>query len=792
MKLHGSIGVQGVVTLTFIALSGCGGGDEGNKDDSQVVPPQPAPVSYVAEHTMRYVQPQDEFYFDLSENMASSDDSPVNLVNVSSLSSNESCEPVHFDSTGFVLSANSTKVCDYVFEVGAGKSTSANSERGSVANIRAIVAESVTVLPPISVTTTVGKPVSIDVPGLLNFLGYIVDTSKFQLQDEIAMPYGEHSSSIATASSVANEIVYEPGGDFTGTERILFSYSNDVEVLSGTIDISVSSESNTAPLVENFEWQNPSTGSKIAESETIIPVDVTKFVSDADGDALKITEVYSYDSNVKITGDLSFELSSSKLGKQYVTFFIDDGRKGYSSGTVGITIEPEISLIQDWEGIVYFDPHISSEVTFTAPASRAYADYIDQSYSEFFTGDGSNSPNNKQYVGYSFEQAKDLCKMQGGRLPTERELKLLVVGKGNLFDSDNWPASLPYWVDYNNSESMVQTVNVTNGATESKSIESSNLATCVLFNSEEIKDFTVVNKTLSIVNGYTVISGELLNPEGDLAPYKKIDIQLLDNFKGALTSDTEMTDGSGMFSIEYEDFSFEPNAYVSSIYRVIEKAIIPSDRKLFLLPLTEEENWARLALKHVSDANLDLFPISESGLPLLRNDSQNSNVYHGRSYVGDQFIAEISTYTPSVAISGKYSFFIQQVGNNPDSSWGRVSLQPGAPNSDKVFSVVINIWNNKVDIFSGYGSLLSSYENIDLSGSRKIWLEVRKGTFSLYTSTDGRKPELPMLVTDMDWSTIDTNSEYWIGLGAYNANQVDGTELNATELLVRAFLKNDR
>ncbi len=447
-----------------------------------------------------------------------------------------------------------------------------------------------------------------------------------------------------------------------------------------------------------------------------------------------------------------------------------------------------MSLIQDWENIVYFDSSISSNITFSAPASRAYADYVGFSYSDYFTGKGEDAPQNSQYVGFSFEQAKDLCKRQGGRLPTEREFSELISAKSNLFSSDNWPASVTYWVDEHSSNLIARTIDAISGTTADKSIESVNLATCVLYDSTKVAGYTITDKVTNIIDGHTVISGTLLNPDGNAAAYKTLDIELLNEFKGDLRSNTLVTDGNGEFSIKYADFSFEPNAYVASVYRIIEKSLIPVDRSLFLLPLTEEEQWNRLAIKNAYNADSDLAPITENGMPLLRNDSQNTNVYKGKSYTGDEVIAEMSSYTPGVAISGKYSFFIQQVGVVPNSTWGANNLQPGAPNSSSAFSVVINIWSEKVDIFSGYGELLATYKNIDLSGSRKVWFEVRKGIFSLYTSTDGFKPELPLIVKDMDWSTIDTSSNYWVGLGAYNADQTDGTELDASELLVRTFI----
>lgn len=175
------------------------------------------------------------------------------------------------------------------------------------------------------------------------------------------------------------------------------------------------------------------------------------------------------------------------------------------------------------------------------------------------------------------------------------------------------------------------------------------------------------------------------------------------------------------------------------------------------------------------------------------NQVQCTNLYSAQAYRGSEFIGEFIIESPTnTIVSGKYSFYVQQVrGDAPQASWGPSDLQPGAPNSTKVFSIVINVWNKKVEIFDGYGYSIAQY-NADLSGERKLWFESRDGNFSVYTRNGpiGEKPLTSVITLPMPWGNIDENSSYWIGFGGISASITDGTNAVVSSARFSSFIKN--
>ncbi|MCW1891083.1 hypothetical protein OK016_25520 [Vibrio chagasii] len=89
-------------------------------------------------------------------------------------------------------------------------------------------------------------------------------------------------------------------------------------------------------------------------------------------------------------------------------------------------------------------------------------------------------------------------------------------------------------------------------------------------------------------------------------------------------------------------------------------------------------NWSRLPPKHQPNAQGALRPHTAAGLPVMFNQVQCTNLYSTEAYQGSEFIGEfIKVESPTnTIVSGKYSFYVQQVrGDAPQASWGR-HMQP--------------------------------------------------------------------------------------------------------------------
>ncbi len=735
--------------------------------------------------------------------MVSTQKQDVRLKSLDTLSNVNSCSILSKSDHGFYIDARNAKVCDYRFTVGGtGLSESSESEsEASTAISRVLIGNETVALSPIMGTTGIAVPTTIDIVYELAKAGYELDTSTFVLSASIVLPDLENTGSTAVANVSENTITYTPGSAQNGLERLLYSYSDGSSVLAGTIEVATSSDMNTAPLANSFVHDT------MVSLNTEQVIDVGAYVSDDDGDSLQLIDVFGFDSTNTIIEDVDkdgnqdfnstlFTFQSSVSGNHEVTYTVTDLKGGYASGVIKILVEPDFRVVQDWEDITIPDSTIGADITFTGPLSQGYADYILAAYTDTYLGDGLTAPAGFNFVASSYDDADQICLNRGGRLPIERELNDLFTAKGNVFKSDNWPVTQSFWLADKTANNQAKVFSLANGSSDvsqTDDVSVAKLVTCVLLDSENVKSFSFQNKVVhepATASSPYVLSALVVDPDGNAAPYQKVDTSVEDTSKGNVESASLYTDGSGEFAQNYYDYSMRPNILNISTLGDSEVELLDILRDEFLLSVDDPTSWNRLALTHRSAASGPLRPHTKAGLPLLYNQTQNTNVYNRNSFKGEDFIAELELTTPSVARSGKYEFYIQQVSVMPDSTWGVDHMEPGAPNSTKAFSVVINVYNNKVDIFSGYGSLLASY-TLNLKGDRKVWFESRDGIFSLYTisGVEGEKPQEPLISTTMDWGQIDPDQPYWVGLGATNADTSDGSNLLASEVLFRSFAR---
>ncbi|MGR5448135.1 hypothetical protein ACPV47_24890, partial [Vibrio jasicida] len=277
----------------------------------------------------------------------------------------------------------------------------------------------------------------------------------------------------------------------SGVERILFSYSDGTDVLAGTIDVSVSTDANNAPVAQSTflrEYKHPITGEVVSKipNGMITTIDVADLISDPDGDTLQLIDVYSYDVTLTIPedangdgnkfNDTAFEFSSSRSGITNVTYVVSDGRAGYATGVLQLVVSDAYSRI-------YVDD-ISPELLFIPPLEVSVAEQAQLKYTAV-AGDGVTSLLGVETASHDWGSANGYCEATGGSLPTIDELGRLssfVKEKGGLFNGYDWPENRPYWskTDGTNTDGNKQALDFSSDSLlEGEAVEQANYVACI-------------------------------------------------------------------------------------------------------------------------------------------------------------------------------------------------------------------------------------------------------------------------------------------------------------------------
>lgn len=446
-----------LVVALSIALTACGGEGSGSPSapsPEPIIPPVESDTIYYAQDVVRETVLTSKFDVDLSDSMESSDGSQVVLTDVIPLNAHDGCEVQSMGATSFTIDADGAKACDYRYIVGSplvSRSTSTIGDGYSEATVRVVVGETTDQLPPLSGVTSSSTSVKIDLPFELGKLGYDIDTTVYSLSTTVNLPNDNTTYSSAVSDPIENTIEYMPGmGIPSGVERILFSYSDGLNILSGVLDIAVSQNGNNAPVAESkivTTFTDPNSGDtlKAIPYGESMRFDVTDLISDSDGDTLHLTDVYSFGAKVSIPDDANgdgnyfndtqFDFLSEQPGEASVTYVVSDGKGGYATGVVSSYVSsPYGSIVSG--GLIFLPP-----LTHVRAVSAGISSTPQQ-------GNGTTSLENVTTASHSWDTANNLCLAKGARLPTVAELQSLYNDGntgGGVFVNHNWPVDLPYW-----------------------------------------------------------------------------------------------------------------------------------------------------------------------------------------------------------------------------------------------------------------------------------------------------------------------------------------------------------
>ncbi|MDF4745711.1 hypothetical protein P3545_22545 [Vibrio parahaemolyticus] len=431
----------GVAILASL-MAGCGG--EEQSSSSEVTPPE-QPVSLnLKDASLVYPPSAERHEVNLNHYVTTSNNSPFKLTRVEALSSDAACQVVGQTDTQFYVAGDTKKACDYRYfaESANGKSvvsqSLSNTSNSALVRLATTEQSSEAELPPLTNATLKNTPVRVDLRAQFDAIG--VDISDWVLSEAVTLPYN-HDALVDV--DVANQtLTYTPESDFTGIDRILFSFTDaEQNPRLGQVDIAVSVEANQGLIVEeNIIYPTPIT------YDEKVNIDVSPYVTSPDGDDYQLVYLQSFDAEVIPTNsdDLynkSFTLLSNTLGSNDVTFAVSDHNGSYSIGIVQLEVE----------GNTLWDDIIHNGIQYIAPITSEEAEYKEVIYEksvkdiDYPTLDIAhmNAP-----------QAELYCSSIGAEIATYEQWSSL-VDNTNIKDEYFWPVQYAFIVNkdgiYNNS-----------------------------------------------------------------------------------------------------------------------------------------------------------------------------------------------------------------------------------------------------------------------------------------------------------------------------------------------------
>ncbi|WP_186175896.1 Ig-like domain-containing protein [Vibrio jasicida] len=738
-------------------LTACNGGSEGGSDNPVITAPVDNTAIFSANIGNNAIVGE-RTSINVTGYVNTSDDSEFEVTSVESLSG-DACQVVISGSTSFDVSSNETQDCLYQYRVSP-MNNSAQSE--SYVRIAAAPTYASTSLPRIIASTSENQDIIID---LETELGSSTPNSHYELQEQMVV-IGNGSATYLDSQ----HIQFAPTGK--GQSEIYYSYKSDSDIKQGTISVSVSDLAENAPPIANaFAHQELI---KLGESTTI---DVASYVSDLDGDNVQLVSVEDFNSTVALLSptvvtNTQFTFESTTPGAHDVAYTVSDHMGGYTTSVVRIEVEPDFSLVQDWEDIVTYDPVINFDIRFFAPMTKAYADYINASYTSTYTENGEYGLKDAKVVMQTLTQARQYCKVRGGRLPLQRELETLIANETSAFSNHNWPTSKKYWTAENVSETNTATVNLNDGLVGNQSKTVAMYTTCVDL-SGGVKDFSSVIESSSAVSNRYDYRVQVFDPDGNLAPFT--DVILESVYERGVFQNREpishlTTNDLGVINDSYFDISFTEEVVsieVSSAEELF--PFVPEDDHL-AIDVTDPSLWS-------SDEywSKGIYEPDEQGLMLMPGVSY-SKLFHiyETPFNGENFVIRFRVTADSSSSRGEFAVMIQQLGSD-QSTWEQDGViqtgntRPYPVGEPTAFGLNVNLYGSTpVSLFEG-GEVSSSTNISFRDPDRYYWFDKRGEEVFVYTSLTEDRPAQPSGSFGITGG-VDLTNPYWLSIGGKNSD----------------------
>ncbi|MGX9459286.1 hypothetical protein ACWU37_20365 [Photobacterium damselae subsp. damselae] len=330
------------------------------------------------------------------------------------VSDDNACSSPTINGTVLTFNNDNNNICKY--EYTAERVADKQQDRAKLVTVKS--ATGIVNLPAKSYAVSIDEEVELDIKTLLGSeypSGYTLG-SKF-------MEIGSNNISIA-----GDKIKYK--GEVEGFNRLIYTLEGSVggvtDVKLGVLTFNVSGSSNTPPFFNNFIYNNI-----VAPSEEIT-LDLSPYLSDADGDDIQLVDVYSLDANASLSdpsdsSNHGIKFSADKSGYYFINVVITDGNGGFNTGIIAINVSVDTSTVEPWNDIWF------GSSLFTAPITEEKAHSSNTEFNAVFFD------NDHAVVGFNFETATQSC-LSSGSLPTSSELAAMFKES-----KTNWPNDRSYW-----------------------------------------------------------------------------------------------------------------------------------------------------------------------------------------------------------------------------------------------------------------------------------------------------------------------------------------------------------
>lgn len=406
-------------TLICALLSGCGGGGDGESDNSAQPTPPATTYAVSANDTIHAFKVNDIASVDLKPFTASADGGAVHLKSLEVLGGDSVCHDAVKDKNGFSLKSDNAGSCVFKYTVSneQGGTNSAISRTVVRAESAEPMAYSVQ-LTPLSLTLTENSTGSVD-----------VSNGELTLTDNIILL----GSGTAVADVLNNTISYD--AQESGISRILYEMEDSAGVVFlGSIDVAVSQEGNTAPIANNFSYP---VAPQVIKPGVDVFIDIKNYISDPDEDDIQLYNVYSFNGLATVASpedinNTKIRFKSFVPGTFYITYTITDHNAGFATAIIAVSVENYYSDIELPD----------TSVVYMAPPSSNQAGFLALNYQSFLETDIPGSNGDFGAAGFSYFAAKGFCDARGARLPTLDELLQL---KKSAKLKGYWPTKKNYW-----------------------------------------------------------------------------------------------------------------------------------------------------------------------------------------------------------------------------------------------------------------------------------------------------------------------------------------------------------
>ena len=753
-RVSSSLFLAGVSLATF--LTGCNGDSGGNSHKPETASPAGSTAIFSASIRDNAIVGE-RTSINVAGYVNTSDNSEFEITSVESLSG-DACQVASSGSTSFDVSSNETQDCLYQYRVSPMNSSAQSESYVRVASASTFASTS---LPRITASTTENQEIIID---LETELGASMPDSSYELQEQMVV-IGNGSATYLDSQ----RIQFTPTGK--GQSEIFYSYESDSAIKQGTISVSASElTENTPPTANAFAHQELI---KLGESTTI---DVASFVSDLDGDNVQLVSVEDFNSAIALLSptdvtNTQFTFESTTPGAHDVAYTVSDHMGGYTTSVARIEVEPDFSLIQDWEDIVTYDPVIDTEIRFFAPMTKVYADYVNASYTSTYIENGEYGLKDAEVVTQTLTQARQYCKVRGGRLPLQRELETLIANETSAFSNYNWPTSNHYWTAENVSETNAATVNLNDGLVGNQSKTVAMYTTCVEL-SNGVKDFSVEASYLAGSGNEYQYELQVLDPDGEGAHYA--DLTLISQagmgvFDNGESVKETLANASGNLTQKYFDTSFTNTILqISTSSKEVLYPFIPNYENS-KINITDPTLWNTRQYQIGNNPIPEVVVAGEGGLPVIANSYNHINHVYHEGFIGENFIAMYRVKAPSSISSGAATFTIQQIGSNPNE-WTstQIPVSDGIPRDDSTFGFDTHYHFNGYYLIENGIRSDSAFISANVRGTDNyVWFDKRGEKVEIYTATVPNRPETPVGSFSIN-GTVDFTQPYWLTFGGYN------------------------